>query len=99
MLDPNSNLGDGSVVFLVFDSQLLPAWFLLGLNDGDALNSEPLKTSILEQPTSIRQLVSCFISRFLVILLTLTSLAQKEDPTGRIGYQDILDCVSFFLPL
>ena len=99
MLDPNPNLGDGAVVFLVLDSQLLPTRFLLGLNDGDSLNGETLKTSILQQCASIGQAIFCFISGPFVVFLALASLTQEENPAWRVADHDVLDRVALFLPL
>jgi hypothetical protein len=71
MLDPNSDAGNGTIALFVLRRQFLATWFLLGLNDGDSVDSEALKTSILKQGTSIGKVVTCFISSFLVTLISL----------------------------
>lgn len=99
MLDPNPNLGDGAVVLLVLDGQLLSTGFLLGLNDRDPFNDKTLKTSILEQCASIGQVITGFISRPFVVFLALARLTQEEDAAWRVGDHDVLDRVALFLPL
>lgn len=48
MLNPDSDLGDAPVVLLVFRTQFLAPWFLLGLDDGNTITSEALEAGILK---------------------------------------------------
>lgn len=48
MLNPDSDLGDASIVLLVFRTQFLTPWLLLGLDDGNTITSEALEAGILK---------------------------------------------------
>jgi hypothetical protein len=80
MLDSDSDFGDAPVVFLVFRTQFLAPWFLLGLDDGNTVTSETLETGILKQPESVRNLIACFVSGLLVMFLALAGRTQEENP-------------------
>jgi len=54
MLDPNPNLGNEAIDFLVFRGQFFASWFLSGLDDDDTCDGEPLKACILEQDAALR---------------------------------------------
>ena len=73
MLNPDSDLGDAPVVLLVFSTQLLSSWFLLGLDDDNTVTSETLEAGILKQSESVRNLIACFVSGLLVVFLALAS--------------------------
>ena len=72
MLDPNSDLRNGAVVFLIFRGQFFAARFLLGLNDSDPSDGETLKTSVLEQSASIGEVITRFIGGLFVVFLAFT---------------------------
>jgi hypothetical protein len=73
------------------------AWFLLGLEDDHAWQSEPLKPTILPKYAPFWQAILGFISNPFIMRFPFIGRAQEPYTPGRIHNEHIFDGMVFFL--
>lgn len=78
----------------------LPTWLFLGLKGQHAWRLIALKARVFEQRAVRRKGNRRRIAQFLIVVLALSRVAQKDDAlTGRLRDDEVLVGVRLFLPL
>jgi hypothetical protein len=88
---------NATILFFFFRRQFAATWLFLRLENINAFRSESLKSRVLPQRTSRRELIGFTVNDVLIMTFSFPCYTQTSNVTEDIGHQHILDGMLFLL--